>query len=58
MYVGQIPTLLVRIFVAFSLIEYFYKEVVNHLFLKFDWFVQVMVQTSALQHENRYVQRK
>lgn len=55
-YVGSIPTLSVVIVIAFYRIEY--REVVNHLFLKSDWLVQVKVQASMLQHDNGYTQRK
>lgn len=55
-YVGSIPTLSVVIFITFSRIEY--REVVNHLFLKSDWLVQVKVQASLLQHDNGHTQRK
>lgn len=51
-YVASIPTLSVVIFIAFSRIEY--RELVNHLFLKSDWLVQVKVQASMLQHDNEY----
>ena len=51
-YVGSIPALSVVTFIAFSRIEY--RELVNHLFLKSDWLVQVKVQASMLQHDNEY----